>query len=390
MLNAKQVKLAETREKNYKLHDEKGLFLLVNKNGGKYWRFRYRIQGKEQLLSFGVYPEVNLSDARKRRDDARAKLREGIHPGKQVTNTSTDTFAQLAEDWFKARGQKSDSDIKRVSRILEKDLLPSLGKLAPDKITAPILLATIRNIESRGAIATAKKANNYAGTILRFGIAAGRCESDPSHAIKGALVRTETVHLSAFTEPDQLGKLLKATHAYEGSPTVMAAIKILPMLLCRPGEQRHLLWEHVNFKKQQIELPAESMKMKQPHIIPLATQAMEILENLYVYHRRGDYVFYSVRSASRPMSENTVNVTLRTVGFPIGTQTAHGFRATARTLLDEVLEFPVDWIEHQLAHAVKDVNGRAYNRTKHLVQRRGMMQTWADYLDELRKSPCTE
>lgn len=384
MLTATEAKQAQPREKDYKLFDEKGLFLLVKKNGSKYWRFKYRFNGKEKLLAIGVYPEITLAHARKERDEARVKIRNGIDPS-AAKQPAGDTFEAIAREWLRCRGKKSETGDARLITILEKDLLPTLGHRTAKDITPPDLLATIRLIERRGAIETGRRANQYAGQIFRFGIASGKCDRDPSQDIKDALAKRETGHFSAIIEPTEFGQLLNAIDVYHGSPIVCAALKLSPLVLLRPGEVRHLEWQEINWQDEQIEIPAEKMKMGEPHIVPLSKQALSILEALNELHRRSDYVFYSARGASRPLSENAIRVALRTMGYTNEQMTAHGFRASARTMLDEQLEYPVSWIEQQLAHSVRDANGRAYNRTKHLRQRRDMLQAWADYCDEIKK-----
>jgi integrase len=269
-------------------------------------------------------------------------------------------------------------------RALEKDLFPQIGNRPISEITAPDLLMALRKIEARGAVETAHRAKQTAGQIFRFAIATGRAERDPSSDLKGALMNPKKKHLAAITEPKEVGKLLVAMDGFRGTPVVKTALLLSPLLFCRPGELRHMEWTEINWEEERWELPAEKMKMKQPHLVPLSKQALELLREHEKLTGRGRYVFPSARGASRPLSENGVRTALRTLGYDNDTMTPHGFRAMARTILDEVLNFRVDWIEHQLAHAVRDANGRAYNRTAHMEGRREMMQGWADYLDNLR------
>lgn len=390
-LTASQIKSAEPREKDYKLYDEKGLLLLVKKTGAKYWRLKYRMAGKEKLLALGVFPEITLAHARKLRDEARVDISAGIDPShkRQATRQATkkasaDAFEVIAREWLQNRGKKAESSDKRLVAMLERDLFPRLGAMPITDITPPILLAVLRKIEQRGALETAHRAKSYTGQIMRYAVATGRAERDISADLKGALATPKKGHFPAITNPDDVGKLYSAIQGYQGTPIVQAALKLSPLFFCRQGELRHLLWEEVNWEKQQIEIPAEKTKTGEPHIIPLCRQALAILEDLRDYHKRGDYVFPSARGASRPLSDNGVRTALRSLGYDNETMTPHGFRAMARTLLDEELNYRIDWIEHQLGHAVKDVHGRAYNRTKHLEQRRKMMQHWADYLDQLK------
>jgi integrase len=383
---------AKAKEKDYKLSDEKGLYLLIKKTGPKYWRMKYRYLDKEKTLALGVYPEVSLKEARAGRDEARKRLADDIDPtaekkARKITQHSQalNNFEALGHEWFaKKMTDKSQTHQDRTWRLLEKDLFPRLGALPILSIDAPTLLDALRRIEARGAIETAHRAKNVAGQVFRYAIASGRAERDPSADLRGALTTAKTTHFAAIITPKEAGQLLVAIDNYQGTAVVCAALKLSPLLFCRPGELRSLEWADLNRDEKRIEIPAERMKIKEPHIIPLCRQALEILNELHLLTGRHRYIFPSARGASRPLSENGVRVALRTMGFDNTQMTAHGFRAMARTLLDEVLGFRIDWIEHQLAHAVKDANGRAYNRTKHLPQRAEMMQKWADYLDQLR------
>ena len=388
-LTATAVKQAKPKTKPYKLADGGGLYLHVKPNG-KYWRYKYRFANKEKLLALGVYPDTSLADVRKLHQAARKSLADGIDPNnhKQAERAAhqgalANSFEVIALEWLQKRGTKSQSTEQRQNSLLKNDLFPYIGKRPIADIKAPELLKALRRIESRGAIETAHRAKQLAGQIFRYAVATGRAERDPSVDLKGALAQPTKTHFKSLTEPSDVAPLMVAIRHYQGTPTVMAALKLSPLLFCRPGELRHLEWKEVKFKETRIELPAEKMKMKEPHIIPLSTQAMEILEELHLITGRGRYVFPNARGASRPLSDNGVRTALRTLGYTNEQISPHGFRAMARTILDEVLNFPLDWIEHQLAHAVRDPNGRAYNRTKHISQRQQMMQTWADYLDGL-------
>ena len=388
-LTATAVKQAKPKAKPYKLADGGGLYLHV-KTAGKYWRYKYRFAGKEKLLALGTYPDISLADARKLHQAARENLADGIDPSSyKKTKKSADqsnsanSFEAVAIEWSKTRNKKADSTEKRQRALLEKDLFPFIGNRPIADIDAPELLKTLRKIENRGAIETAHRANRLAGQIFRYAIVTGRCKHNPSIDLKDALTQAIKSHRKSITDPAEVGPLIAAIKNYQATPVVMAALQLSPLFLCRPGELRHLEWTEVNFAEARIELPASKMKMKEPHIIPLASQAIAILKELQPITGRGKYVFPSARGASRPLSDNGVRTALRTLGYTNDQICPHGFRAMGRTILDEVLNFPVDWIEHQIAHSVKDSNGRAYNRTKHLPQRKKMMQTWADYLDSL-------
>lgn len=393
-LSATQVDKAKPLEKDYKMSDGSGLYLLVKPSGAKYWRMKYRFANKERLLAIGVYPDISLKDARIARDEARKQLAQGIDPSaekqarKLASNeAAANSFEVIAREWLAVKMyEKSESHRDRTRNALEKDLFPYIGKKPIADLTPLDLLSTLRRIEKRGAIETAHRAKQTAGQVLRYAIATGRAERDISADLKGALKNPVTKHFPAITEPAEVGRLLLAIDGYTGTNIVKAALQLSPLLFCRPGELRHLEWSEIDFDNARIEIPAEKMKMREAHIIPLSKQAQAILEELHPLTGHLKYVFPSPRGQSRPLSENGVRTALRALGYDNDTLTPHGFRAMARTLLDEVLGYRIEWIEQQLAHAVKDANGRAYNRTKHLPQRTDMMQRWADYLDTLRLS----
>lgn len=393
-LSDSKIRACKPKEKKYKVVDEKGLYLLVMPKGGKYWKLAYRYHNKQKDLSLGVYPDVSLKDAREKRDEARKLIANGIDPNEvkraqkaACLDADTNSFEIVAREWFeKKMADKSKSHQDRTWRALEKDLFPMLATRPIANITPPELLAALRKIENRGAVETAHRAKQTVGQIFRYAVVTNRAERDPSADLAGALKTPKEKHLAAITDPAEVGKLMVAIDCFQGTPTVKAALSLSPLLFCRPGELRHMEWEEINWEEERWEISAEKMKMREPHIVPLCRQALEILLDIQRLTGRGRYVFPSPRGASRPLSENGVRTALRTMGYDNETMTPHGFRAMARTILDEVLGVRIDWIEHQLAHAVKDVNGRAYNRTKFLPQRKEMMQKWADYLDELKSS----
>jgi integrase len=392
-LTATAVKQAKAKEKPYKLSEGKGMFLLVNPNSSKYWRLKYRFAGKEKLLALGVYPDLSLAEARDMRDEARTLLAKDIDPGeakrlrkKAQIQEGANSFKAVATEWFETKmTDRSQGHKDRLSRMLKKDLYPSLGSRPISQITSKELLAALRKIEGRGANDIAHRAKQAASQVFRYGIATGRCEHDIGPGLKDALKPRSTKHRAAITDPAEVGKLLLAIDNYNGTPVVEAALKLSPILFQRPGEIRAMEWSEINWKEKVWELPAEKMKMGQAHIVPLPSQAIEILREIELHTaKRGKYVFPSQRGANRPLSDNGVRTALRTMGYDNETMTPHGFRAMARTLLDEALSYRVDYIELQLAHAVKDANRRAYNRTTHLAERRKMMQGWANYLDTLK------
>jgi len=391
-LTDSKVKQAKPTEKTYRLADEKGLYLEVHTNGSRYWRHKYRFNQKEKRMAYGVYPDVSLKDARDKRDTTRKLLSDGIDPSLakkaqqfSLSEAHTNNFEAIAREWFATKMQdKSESHKDRTLRALKNDLFPHIGIMPINSITPPMLLAVLRKIESRGAVETAHRAKQTAGQIFRFAVSTGRAERDPSTDLTGALKPPKKKHLASITDPKEVGKLILAIEGFQGTATVTAALKLSPILFSRPGELRHMEWQEINWEGEQWEIPAEKMKIKQPHIVPLPNQAIAILKDQKLLTGRGKFVFPSARGASRPLSDNGVRTALRTLGYDNDTMTPHGFRATARTLLDEVLGFRIEWIEQQLAHTVRDPQGRAYNRTKHLPQRKDMMQKWADYLDNLK------
>lgn len=342
------------------------------------------------MLTVGEYPAVSLAEARAERDKARVLLKGGADPAQVARirraaqmERAGNTFAVVAMELIEKRAKKlSAGSVLRERRMLEKDLGAFIGDLPIQDITAPVLLMALRKIEARGAIETAHRARAAASLVFRYAIATGRAKLNPAADLIGALTSTRTKHFASLTEPREVAKLLKAIYGYKGSPVVLAALKLSALLFVRPGELRHARWQDINFDKR--EWRYVTSKTKTPHIVPLAKQAVQVLREILPITRRSEYVFPGVRSASRPISENTINAALRNLGFDSATMTAHGFRAMARTLLDEVLGFRPDFIEHQLAHAVRDPLGRAYNRTSHIEERTKMMQSWADYLDSLR------
>lgn len=391
-LTATTVKQAKPKDKQYKMADGNGLFLLVTAKGQKYWRYKYRFAGKEKTLALGVYPEISLKAARLAHQEARSRLADGIDPSaeKRVAKLTRhlsveESFEAIGREWFESHmSDKSPGHRNRALRMLERDLFPTLGSRPIAEIKANEVLAVLRRIESRGTVDTAHRTKQTAGQVFRYAVQTGRAERDPSADLKGALTSPKTKHLAAITEPVELGRLLRAMDGSTSGPVVKTALLLSPMLFQRPGEIRAMEWSEINWGEKRWEIPAEKMKKGHAHIVPLSRQALALLEEIRPLTGRGRYVFPSARGASRCLSENGVRTALRDLGIDNLTQTPHGFRATARTILDEVLGYRVDWIEHQISHAVKDANGRAYNRTSHLKSRIEMMQSWADYLDELK------
>ena len=387
-----QIRQAKPKDKNYKLSDGRGLFLLVTHTGAKYWRVKYRIAGIEKLLSIGVYPSVSLKKARKVCTDAKDLLEQGIDPSQakkskkiEQLQAHTNNLEAIAMEWQKQQALRwSVGYSGKVLRSLKRDLFPYLGTLPLGDITPPQLLQVLRRVEARGATESAHRLKQTVGAVFRFAVATGRAERDITPDLKGALSTPSKKHFSAITEPQQVGRLLNMIYNYHGTATVRSALKFAPLVFVRPKELRCAEWQEINFQISEWRIPANKMKSGEDHIVPLSRQAAAILEEQFkITGHSSIYVFPSARSVHRPMSDNAILSAFRNLGIPKDEMTGHGFRAMARTILDEVLGERIELIEHQLAHAVRDSLGRAYNRTKHLPQRKDMMQRWADYLDSL-------
>lgn len=374
--------------KPYKMGDAGGLYLEVAPAGGKYWRFKYRIEGKQKRLSMGVYPDVPLAKARERRDEARKLLAYGIDPSEHRKATKTaradraaNSFEVVAREWYgKLAPTWNAAHGDRIIRRLERDVFPWIGGRPVAEVTAPELLAVLRRIEARGALETAHRALGNCGQIFRYAIATGRAERDPSGDLRGALPPVKGEHFAAVTEPKRLAEILRALDGYRGTFTVQCALRLAPLVFVRPGELRKARWADIDLDAAEWRYTVT--KTDTAHIVPLASQALAILRELHKLTGHGEFVFPGARTNGRPMSDNAILAAMRRLGIPKEEMSGHGFRAVARTILDEVLNFRPDLIEHQLAHAVRDPNGRAYNRTAHLPERRKMMQQWADWLDK--------
>ena len=371
--------------------DGDGMYLLV-KAGGKYWRMDFTHLAKRKTLALGVYPEVSLAKARQRRDKARELLADGIDPStakkadKQAkADAAANTFEMVARDWLaKTAADRMPTTQDKITSWLEKDVIPFIGNMPISTIGPRDVLAALRKMEARGALDSVPRVKQVCGQVFRYAVATGSAERDVTQDLKGALAKPTAGHFAAVTEPKQAGNLMRSICDYVGHPTTIAALKLSPLVFVRPGELRTMEWTEVDLDAAEWRIPGSKMKMKVDHLVPLSKQALELLRGVQPVTGHGRYVFPSLRTGERPMSENTINAALRGMGYSAEVHSAHGFRAMARTIMDEVLGERVDLIEHQLAHAVKDPNGRAYNRTAHLPARRVMMQTWADYLDKLR------
>ncbi len=385
-----RIRNAKPLEKPYKLSDGKGLYLLVSPAGGRLWRLKYRHGGKEKLLALGAHPDIGLKEARDRRDAARQLLAEGMDPAENrkaqkaaSTDRAANSFEVIAREWYAKHAPNwAEHHGDRIIRRFERDIFPWIGGHPIADIKAPDLLAVMRRIENRGALETAHRALANCGQVFRYAIATGRCERDPTGDLRGALPPVKGEHFAAATDPVQLAEILRAIDHYQGTITVACALRLAPLVFVRPGELRKAEWADMDLDKAEWRYTVT--KTDTPHIVPLARQALAILHELQPLAGRGRYVFPGARSIHRPMSDNALLAAMRRLGIPKETMSGHGFRAVARTILDEVLGVRPDLIEHQLAHAVRDPNGRAYNRTAHLPERKKMMQQWADYLDKLK------
>jgi integrase len=390
-LTAIEVKGAKSTDKQQKLTDGGGLYLLLHPNGAKYWRMDYRFGGKRKTLALGVYPDVSLSDARIRRDDARKQLANGIDPSaaKQeqkaaVVALTENSFEIIAREWFSKFSQGWKESSARTIRVrLENDIYPWLGARPIAEINAPDILSILHRIESRGSLDTAHRVRAICGQVFRYAIATGRAQRDPSADLKGALPPYAIKKLAALTDPVKIGKLMRDIEGYNGTFIVRCAFKLSPLVFLRPIELSKAEWAEIDLDKAEWRIPADKMKMKALHIVPLCTQAVAILREIHPLTGTGKYVFPSIRTSTEPMAGNTILAAIRSLGYTPAEMTAHGFRHMASTLLNEQ-GFNRDAIERQLAHKASGVRG-VYNAAEYLPERRRMMQAWADYLDKLKQ-----
>ncbi len=387
MLTNTVISGAKPREKPFKLSDGGGLYLLVTPAGKRWWRLKFRVHGKEKLLSLGIFPDVSLKQARDRRDDARRELANGIDPSaKRRTEklASGDTFEAIAREWFgRFSANWAVGYSSKVIRRLELCVFPWIGAMPIAQIKAPDLLACMRRVEARGKLGTAHRALQVCGRVFRYAVATGRAERDPSGDLRGALPPVKENHHASFTDPASLAGLLRAIDSYDGSTVVRSALRLAPMVFVRPGELRAAEWQEFNLDAGEWRIGAERMKMRVQHIVPLSRQAVAILREMEPVTGTGRFVFPSPRTTKRPLSDNGMLAALRRMGFDQGVLTVHGFRSTASTLLNEQGWHP-DAIERQLAHSERDGVRAAYNYAEYLPERRKMMQFWSDYLDNLR------
>lgn len=390
-LSSFRVERAKPQEKPYKLSDGGGLCLLINPNGSKLWRFRYRFGGKQKMIGLGAFPEVSLATARDKREDARKTLASGMDPSQKrkadrrdAQITAANTFGVIADEYIakcEAEGIAEQTGYKK--RWLLLDLAKPLCPKPITEITAADILQLLKAIEKTGRRETALRLRAAIGAVFRYAIATLRAQADPTYALRGALAAPQVKHRAAITDEAQLGALWVSINEYDGWPTLKAALQLTCLTMCRPGEVRHMTKREISFLKAMWQIPAEKMKMKRDHIVPLSRQALTVLREVWEIFPESELVLPSIRSWKRPLSENAMNSALRRMGYAQDEQTAHGLRSTASTILNERGYNP-DVIEAALAHQDEDEVRAAYNRAKYLTERTKLLQDWADLLDSLR------
>jgi len=390
------IRNAKPRPKPYKLSDAFGLFLLVQPSGGKLWRLKYRIDGREKKLGFGTYPDVSLSDARKRRDEARELLATGKDPSREKQRDKVrarigaeNTFTAIAKEFCTKRRRDGEKAWAPATASRSEYLLSllngSIGRLAINEIEPADVLAAIRKIEGKGNLESARRTLQLSSAVFRYAVATARLASDPTRDLRGALTAPTVTHYGAVTDASRVGELLRSIDGYEGQGFTKLAMQIAPHVFVRPGELRHADWSEIDLDAALWTIPAEKMKMRKPHHVPLSRQAVALFREVHSITGPAGYVFPSIRTRARPMSENTINAGLRRLGYASDEMTAHGFRAMASTLLNESGKWHPDAIERALAHGDSDKVRAAYHRGAHWQERVEMAQWWSDYLDQLRK-----
>jgi len=392
MLSDVRVRNAKSGARPIKLSDAGGLHLLIQPHGSKLWRMAYRFDGKQRTLALGIYPIVTLQEAREQRDGAKRLLVKGIDPSAQrridkQSMATGNTFKSVAEEVLE-KAEKEGRAPKTLGKLrwLFSFAYPSIGERRVAEITAPELLSVLRKVEARGRYETARRLRGTCGIVFRYAIATGRAERDPSADLRGALTSPKTNHRSAIVDPTAIGALLRAIDGFDGQPTTRAALRLAALVFVRPGELRHAEWAEIDFAGAEWRIPAAKMKMRRVHRVPLSRQALAIIRELKAISGGGRWLFPSVRSVTRPISENTLNAALRRLGYGPEQMTTHGFRTMASTRLNEIGRWHPDAIERQLAHQEADDVRRAYiHAAEYWSERVKMMQAWADYLDDLRE-----
>jgi integrase len=386
-LNDTALRAVKPAEKTQKLFDGNGLYLLVTPGGSKSWRLKYRFQGKEKLISLGPYPLVSLKEARERATAARKTLESGTDPSaqrQQEKNMAQTTFELVAREWHEMQTPKwSATYAEATLNRMQRNLFPFIGSKPVNTISSPEILSLLRKVEARGAIGSAHALKNICSCVMRYAIATGRAERDPAADLRGALSPHVKKHRPALTEPQAVGRLMHAVYNYQGSLSVRSALQLMALTFCRTNEIRFAEWREFDFADRLWRIPAERMKMKRDHLVPLSNQAVAVLEKLRPYSGKEQYVFPGYRSETVPFGNTALQKAIRVMGFEQGEMCPHGFRSMASTLLNE-LGYNADWIERQLAHVPHGQVRGIYNRAEYLPERRRMLQEWADYLDTLR------
>lgn len=390
MLSDAAIRRAKPQAKPFKLYDEDGLFLIVTPQGGRWWRLRWQHEKRQQTISLGTYPQVSLQQARAARDTAKARLRAGESPSPRrravVAPAAGETIKEVAAEWLeKRRSSFAAGHLDRVRRRIAADVLPRLGDKRARDITAPMVLEVLRLVEERGAIETAHRVKTTISQILCYAVATARAERDVTVDLQGALEAAVSTHHAAITEPRAVGALMRAIDGYMGSHVVRVALRLAPLVFVRPGELQRAEWRELNLDAAEWRIDAAKMKIRIPHIVPLATQSVALLREIEPETSSGRWVFPNHNDKAQPMSNNTLCAALRGLGYSRDQHVAHGFRTTASTLLNESGLWSRDAIERQLAHVSRDKVRAAYDHSEHLPERRRMMQWWADRLDELRR-----
>ena len=391
-LDTKTVRAMKPAERTYRVADGRGMFVEITPTGSKRWRLAYRFAGKQKLVSLGLFPDVSLAAARRAMSECKALLREGYDPAavrresrEAKIDTEHNTFGNVTAAWLaKMAPSWAPATTEQNRGRLEANVLPYLDKRPIREIKPPEILAVVQRIVDRGAIETARRNLRLIRQICAFAVVTGKLDANPASDLAGALPSVKAKHMPALVEPDQVAGLLRAIDGYMGEPVVRAALQLAPLVFVRPGELRAARWEEFDLDAGRWEIPADRMKMGEPLVVPLSRQALAILADLRPLSGDGELLFPSTRSKARPISNNTLNAALRRMGFTKDEVTAHGFRAMARTMLEEQLGFRYELIEQQLGHVVRDPNGRAYNRTRHVKERATMMTAWGDYLERLK------
>lgn len=392
-LSAMAVRNAKGRERPYKVSDSRGLYLFVQPSGARYWRLAYRYDGKQRTMALGVYPDVGLADARAKRDAVRQLLASGEDPvavaiEKKLSArlAAATTFRAVAEEWLEKceRDQLTEVTLYK-KRWLLNFAYPKLGNRPVNQISAHEVFLVLRSVEQKGFHETARRLRSACGQVLRYAVATGRADRDVCADLRGALVTPKVKHLAAIVDPKEAGDLLSAIEGFDGYRVTHAALRLSPHLFVRPGELRHAEWSEFDFEQNVWNIPAEKMKMRRPHTVPLSRQALEIIEDIKPVTGKRSYLFPCMGKRDRPMCENTINLAIQRIGFA-GRMTAHGFRAMASTLLNETGKWNPDAIERQLGHVDANTVRRIYARGTYWEERVRMMQFWSDYIDELRSA----